>query len=121
MTRSGHTGYENDPVRSNTDESFVCRHAQANSRVTPAAMSAGSTTQIQWDMSAPHVGDCALFISYDVDLPLSSQRYVKIANFPDCVSQNRQRVSVVIPSALPAGDAILRWDWRALHVFPTVE
>lgn len=121
MARTGGTDYEGDPVPSNTDERFVCRHAEADPSATPAMIAAGGTTQVQWDTSAPHEGDCALFISYDIGLPRVSQRYMKIANFPDCASRSGQSVSVAIPGTLPAGDAVLRWDWRALHAFPTVE
>jgi len=44
---------------------------------------------------------------------------VKIANLPDCKSYASS--SIQIPAGLPAGRAILRWDWAALHIWPTVE
>jgi len=73
---------------------------------------------IKWLNSALHVGDCAVFISYDVDKPLREQRYIKLANFPDCKSQSEQTQQMQLPEVLPAGRAILRWDWYALHVNP---
>jgi len=119
MTRVGHTRYENDPVgRSPKGQDFVCRHAEPNSGVTPASVSAGNDMELQWDLSAPHVGDCQVYISYDVDLPLTSQKYVKLANYPECRKLSGQRVRMQLPSILPAGKAILRWDWYALHVNP---
>ena len=121
MTRVGHSGYENDPVPSHTGEEFVCRHAEANPAVQPAPVSAGGKLSVRWYFSAIHVGDCALFISYDVDKPRRLQRYVKIANLPTCRNQEGKTVQIDIPAALPAGRAILRWDWRALHNFPLVE
>lgn len=69
--------------------------------------------------TALHVGDCAVYISYDVDKPRSEQGYVKIANIPDCKSYTTW--SIEIPSSLPAGRAILRWDWVALHIWPKTE
>jgi hypothetical protein len=44
---------------------------------------------------------------------------VKIANLPDCKSYSSW--SIVIPEVLPAGRAILRWDWVALHIWPQPE
>jgi len=52
-------------------------------------------------------------------LPRSQQKYVKIANLPDCKSYPGK--AITIPAGLPAGRAILRWDWAALHIWPTVE
>merc|ERR1719454_2134220 len=101
----------------NRCDAFVCREAGSNSQITQVA--AGGTLSLQWTMTALHVGDCSVYISYDVDLPRSQQRYVKIANLPDCKSYPGKLIT--IPSSLPAGRAILRWDWAALHVWPSVE
>jgi len=62
-----------------------------------------------------HVGDCSVYLSYDTGLPTSSAQFVKIANLPDCRSQINTLVPILLPSQLPAGDAILRWDQYALH------
>lgn len=61
------------------------------------------------------MGDCSVYLSYDVTVPTSAARFVKIANLPDCRSQINTLVPIVLPSQLPAGDAILRWDQYALH------
>merc|ERR1711964_57091 len=48
-------------------------------------------------------------------------KFFKITNLPDCRSQNNQEMQIDIPDFLPSGDAIMRWDWYALHVRPSVE
>mmetsp|Transcript_118890 Transcript_118890/g.296592 ORF Transcript_118890/g.296592 Transcript_118890/m.296592 type:complete len:945 (-) Transcript_118890:417-3251(-) len=119
--RIGDLSYENDPVSSEVSEDFVCRHPQPNPSVERPVVAAGGRLDMKWDLTALHVGDCAVFISYDVDKPRASQKFVKIANIPDCKSFSEQRVSIDVPSQLPAGSAILRWDWKALHVWPKIE
>lgn len=112
------TGYENDPVPSNNDDTFVCRNDVTSPSTT---LTAGDTMDLYWDFGAAHVGDCAVYISYDYDASNSEQDYFKIANLFKCKDQNRQTVTIDLPSWLPAGQAVLRWDWYALHVYPTVE
>jgi len=104
-----------------TKDDFVCRHAARNENVALRDVSAGGTLDLQWDFSALHVGDCAVYISYDTDLPRSAQRYFKIANFFDCKAQSGTPMTITIPDFLPKGNAIMRWDWYALHVRPAVE
>jgi len=112
------TGYENDPVPGFSDPMFVCR----NDLTTPAStITAGSSLTLRWDFGAAHVGDCAVFISYDYNAAKADQKYFKIANLFDCKSQNKADVPIVLPSWLPAGQAVLRWDWYALHQYPNVE
>jgi len=124
---NGKSGYccETHPVRFNsgTDESFVCRHAEALNNNAPLQMVAGGTFDLSWDFvaTAEHEGDCAVFVTYDVDLPRREQRYVKIANLPYCRQQELQTVTIDIPSGLPAGRALLRWDWLAYHLWPSIE
>merc|ERR1719436_1633596 len=113
MSRKG-PGYENDPIGSNTNETFVCRNAQPNPALLRPNVVAGGSLTLKWEGGA-HVGDCAAYISYDVDRPRSAQRYVKIANLPDCRRQLNQDVAITVPAVLPAGPAILRWDQYALH------
>eukprot|EP00441_Pelagodinium_beii_P008963 CAMPEP_0197703376 /NCGR_PEP_ID=MMETSP1338-20131121/125406_1 /TAXON_ID=43686 ORGANISM="Pelagodinium beii, Strain RCC1491" /NCGR_SAMPLE_ID=MMETSP1338 /ASSEMBLY_ACC=CAM_ASM_000754 /LENGTH=541 /DNA_ID=CAMNT_0043287271 /DNA_START=53 /DNA_END=1678 /DNA_ORIENTATION=- len=118
---------ENNPVSfepgcngpMNRCDAFVCREASPNSNVAVTQVTAGGTLQLQWSFTAFHVGDCSVYISYDVDLPRSQQKYVKIANLPDCKSYPSK--AITIPAGLPSGRAILRWDWAALHIWPTVE
>merc|ERR1712151_1424380 len=52
---------------------------------------------------------------------MGNQRYFKIANLPDCRSQQNTDVTIDLPDFLPAGQAIMRWDWYALHVRPQIE
>merc|ERR1719221_2540347 len=94
VPRVGAGVYENDPVASQTSEDFVCRHPQKNAAVQTARVVAGQKLDLRWDFSAAHAGDCAVFITYDVDRDRRSQRYVKIANLPDCKSQNPQVAEV---------------------------
>jgi hypothetical protein len=124
------SGYccETDPVTTTdgssprTKEEFVCRHDKPpNSGIRRAEASAGQKFDLEWDMMADHVGDCSVYLTYDVDAPRRQQRYVKIANLPDCRGQNKRRVSIDIPGGLPAGPATLRWDWVAIHLWPSVE
>lgn len=62
-----------------------------------------------------HVGDCSVYISYDVNVPTNAAQFVKIANLPDCRKQINTLVPIMLPTYLPAGNAILRWDQYALH------
>jgi hypothetical protein len=62
-----------------------------------------------------------MYMSYDVDLAPKQQKYFKLADMPDCKAANNQDVSVKIPTYLPNGKAILRFEWIALHVRPMSE
>ncbi len=119
VTRKGDTGYEDDPAPSLTDPTFICKHD--TSQVEALPVNAGSSLALKWRFGAAHVGDCAVYISYDTDLPLLDTRWFKIANLFDCRAQNNQDVNIELPSWLPPGSAILRWDWSALHTYPNVE
>lgn len=112
-------GAENAPVTFGTDE-WVCRH---DGPVTPVTreITPGGTLDLQWDFSAAHVGDCAVYISYDVSSTRAEQKFFKIANLFKCKDFNRQNVQIDIPDWLPAGQVVIRWDWYALHVHPSVE
>jgi len=121
MTRKGDTGYENDPVSSLTSKDMVCRHGTRNSGVPLKAVSAGGSMTLKWDFGAAHVGDCAVFISYDLSADRNDQRFFKIANLPKCKDQNKNEVTITLPDFLPPGEAVLRWDWSALHTWPNVE
>merc|ERR1719382_520943 len=117
VPRSGGV-YENDPLppQANTQEDWVCRHARPNPKVSRPSIAAGSTTGIVYGTGAiGHAGDCAVYISYDTERNRRTMRWVKIANLPDCRSQINENVPIVVPSELPAGDAVLRWDQYALH------
>eukprot|EP00931_Biecheleriopsis_adriatica_P055733 TRINITY_DN3301_c0_g1_i1.p1 TRINITY_DN3301_c0_g1~~TRINITY_DN3301_c0_g1_i1.p1 ORF type:complete len:426 (-),score=43.06 TRINITY_DN3301_c0_g1_i1:366-1643(-) len=105
--------------KGNTCDAFVCRESAPNPNVPVTRVTAGGSLNLGWSFTAFHVGDCAVYISYDVDKPRSQQKYVKIANLFDCKSYPSR--SIRIPASLPSGRAILRWDWAALHVWPKVE
>jgi len=97
---------------------WVCRHGPVNptQEITP-----GGTLDLTWDFGAAHVGDCAVYLSYDVSSTRAEQKFFKIANLPKCREQNRQAVTITIPDWLPAGQVVVRWDWYALHVRPSIE
>ena len=79
-----------------------CRHASRNANVPLKAVSAGENMQLNWNFGAAHVGDCTVFLSYDVDKPRAEQRFIKIANLPKCKDQNKQDVDIKLPAWLPA-------------------
>lgn len=109
MTRKG-PGYENDPLGS----PVVCRNSQPNANIPRPTYDAGSIMDIKFE-GGGHVGDCSVYLSYDVNVPTNSAQFVKIANLPDCRSQINTLVPILLPSQLPDGNAILRWDQYALH------
>lgn len=81
-------------------------------------LKAGDTTTVRYLTSAPHVGDCAFYLSYDNDAPRAQQRWFKIANIPNCKEFSSTDIELQLPPWLPPGDAILRWDWYGLHLSP---
>lgn len=109
---------QREPVELNSSK-FVCRDQPAATPIITAAV--GSAVTVQWDFTAAHVGDCAMYMSYDVGKPDKEQEYFKLANIADCKAFNKKDVNVQIPTYLPAGPAILRFEWYALHVRPTIE
>jgi len=112
-------GAENAPVAFASDE-WVCRH---DGPVTPVTqeITPGGTLDLTWDFGAAHVGDCAVYLSYDVSSTRANQQYFKIANLPKCKDNNNQVITITIPDWLPAGQVVVRWDWYALHQHPSVE
>lgn len=111
-------GAENAPVTFGSDQ-WVCRHdgpVAVTREITP-----GGTLDLQWDFSAAHVGDCAVYLSYDVSSTRAEQKFFKIANLPKCRENNNQVVTINIPDWLQAGQVVVRWDWYALHQHPSVE
>jgi len=114
-------GNDNGPVPSSTDDKWVCRHTKGENTQPIQEYTAGDSVPIQWDFSAAHVGDCALYVTYETDADRDAQKFFKIANFFKCNGNNRQDVSVTLPDWLPAGSVTFRWDWYALHQHPSVE
>jgi len=96
---------------------FVCRDDAGGNPL--ATITAGSQTNIKWSLTALHVGDCFLYLTYDLALPDTQKRWFKIAQWLDCKAYNGQDVPVNIPSYLPAcTHCIMRWEWYALHLYP---
>lgn len=135
-TISGYDAYENDPVNFGTSvpattyHKFACRHdpptdGNGNLVATPTTVTAGQNMAVQWNLGVNHVGDCAMYASYDYDFAGETGRkdmkWFKIANWKDCQSLNGVEHSIELPSWMPAGRAVLRWDWYALHVHPAIE
>jgi len=139
MTRlnamAGYDAYENDPVNFQTQfmattyKRFSCRNdppkdSDGNLEDPPTTVYAGDVMDVQWTTSADHVGDCALYVSYDYDYEgdeIADMEWFKIANWKDCKSREDEPNEINVPVWLPAGRAVFRWDWYALHVHPTIE
>jgi len=126
ISRVGHQRYENDPTGSssnggNNNNEWVCRHGTPT--VPNVVLNAGETTTLTWFFGAKHVGDCDVYLSYDAaETDRAAMRWFKIANFFDCKAQSDQEPQTLeLPSWLPAGNAVLRWGWYALHVRPSIE
>jgi len=98
-------------------ENFVCRHPETDlERSQIHEVTAGTNLTVQWSLTADHDGDCAIFISYDVDKPRMEQEFFKIANFYECKDWENQDLTIELPSWLPNGPAVFRWDWYGLHL-----
>jgi len=125
------TSYENDPVGFVRDpttsmDQFICRHASPSNVIT--AVDAGSQLEVQWDLTAAHPGDCSFYISYDFDKDPLEMEWFKVANLMDCKSVRMYQGAGTqdtwqfeLPSWLPRGRAVLRWEWAALHIPTSVE
>lgn len=126
--RLGYDTYENDPIgfQGRPMSQFVCRNdpVAGSSRTQ---VTAGQPMDMQWVNSALHVGDCAVYVGYGdaivngVGDAKNSGKFVKIANIYDCKRYSGQTIEIDLPSWLPAGPAVIRWEWYALHVAPTIE
>merc|ERR1719226_159748 len=82
LDQNNPVSFEPGCTKENTCDAFVCREASANPSVPLTTAVAGSSLQLAWSFTALHVGDCSVYISYDVEKPRSQQTYVKIANLP---------------------------------------
>jgi len=129
MTRIGSaTAYENDPIgfQGRPMTNFACRNGK-NPNVQPEEYTAGDTITLEWDLTANHIGDAGIYISYDHDVPHSEiykMWWFKIANIPNARDHKKSLgldYQITLPSWLPGGKAVLRWEWYALHVNPTIE
>jgi hypothetical protein len=104
----------NLPIDKPWGSNQVCKNRPA---ATPAlTLTAGQSTTVKWSYSANHVGDCFMYLSYD------GVRFFKIAEWAKCNTMNNQNVQMTIPSYLPSCTAcIMRYEWYALHVWPSIE
>merc|ERR1719150_1259647 len=107
-------------------DQFVCRHASPSNVITD--VTAGGNLEVQWDLTAAHPGDCSFYISYDVDKDPLEMEFFKVANLMDCKSVRMHQGAGTpdtwdfqLPSWLPGGRAVLRWEWSALHIPTSVE
>merc|ERR1719336_1158017 len=127
--KNGYDGYENDPVNfgtgldATTYEKFACRNDPPVSpdgglKDPETQVSAGDMMDVKWSFSAAHVGDCAMYVSYDYDKTgedKKNMKWFKIANWQECKMKTAQVHQIKVPSWLPGGRAVFRWDWYALH------
>lgn len=102
------------------DTNFVCRNDPASPKATWVPMRAGEKQSFTISFNALHVGDCFVYLTYDGDKATSEQKWFKIWEQHSCKDQSEY--SVTIPSYLPSGEhVVFRWEWYALHIYPTVE
>jgi len=112
----------NDPATHPGRQSLVCRVPNGHSSTPNIDVTAGQILELKWELTAAHPGDGGLWISYDASFSnTQDMRFFKIANFPQLRLMNRKRVKVLLPSWLPSGQAVLRWDWYATHNQPYTE
>ena len=112
----------NDPASHPEGQSFVCRVPNSQKSTSLLPVTAGLTIDMKWEFTADHPGDGGLFISYDADYTDTQQmRFFKIANFPQQRRNNDDVIKVTLPTWLPPGPAVLRWDWYATHNAPWTE
>lgn len=105
-----------DPMNSNV----VCRNDPVMPKASWLPLTAGQSQSITIEFNALHVGDCFVYLTYDGDKPMEQQKWFKIWEQHEC--KNNNNYNIPIPSYLPSGDhVIFRWEWYALHVYPTVE
>jgi len=123
---NGVGAYENSPVSGADGTDFACRNEPPTNGVYPAENTfyAGQEMTVKWGLSALHVGDCSLYISYDWDLTGENKRtmeFFKIAQWESCKDLSDQDLTITLPEYVPEGRVVFRWEWIALHVYPTLE
>lgn len=114
-------GLDNGPTGDANSDTWVCRHTVDENTQPILDLTAGQPLDLQWDFSAAHVGDCAVYVTYETNTDRAQQKWFKIANMPKCREQNKQDFAITIPEWLPEGRITIRWDWYALHQHPSVE
>jgi hypothetical protein len=81
------------PISSASQSAFLCRNRPASSQKT--TLVAGESFSVRWDMQAPHVGPCYIYIG-------SGNTFYQIWRHPDCRSLNHQTFSVELPKEVPS-------------------
>lgn len=122
-------GYENDPVSGPDGTDFVCRNDPTNLSGSNSNTNivAGGELSLRWDLSVNHEGDCAVYIGYGdaissgVGDEKRAGEFVKLANVFSCWEYNHEDYVIDLPDWLPSGPAVIRWEWYAIHVWPTIE
>jgi len=118
-------GFENEPLAGPNETEFVCRNDPNSNPKTK--VTAGQSLNMQWTLTAKHWGDCSVYISYSdaavngVGDEKRAAKFFKIANVPDCRQYSGQEYAIDLPGWLPAGQAVIRWEWYALHMHPAIE
>jgi hypothetical protein len=107
-------------TRDPDDMAIVCRNDPVMPKANWLPLQAGKSQSITLQFNALHVGDCFVYLTYDGDKPVNEMKWFKIWEQHEC--KNNNNYEIAIPSYLPSGDhVIFRWEWYALHVYPTVE
>ena len=112
------------------DTAFTCRNRPQEEPAT--VIEAGKILKLKYDVWASHPGDCALYVSYDLDpIPDTQKRWVKIHEWRDCgcnvdtapcafvpvMGPFPKSVDVNIPDWLPGSNhAIFRYEMYATHM-----
>jgi len=131
LEAAAHGRLKDPPARSDSNiaiqdrplKEFACRSAK-NPDVPPTQVNAGEKLTIMFDLDAQHPGDASLYLSYDHDVPyetIDEMEFFKIANIFDAQARHKQPFEITLPDWLPGGNAVLRWEWYALHENPNVE
>jgi len=113
---------ENGPVPNALDNAFVCRNEQGSAPRT--TVTAGQTVDLKWVINARHVGDCNFYISYDGNTTdATKMKWFRFAEMYDCKKyMTGNGTPLYIPEYLPNCEhCVLRWEWYAIHLFPSVE
>jgi len=110
-----------DPSTHPDGSSWVCRVNNQNHAggVDPGAVTslhAGGIMPLMYELTADHPGNADVWLSYDWDLAdMQQMRWFKIAQLPQTRCNNRETLRIKLPAWLPAGRAVVRWAWYALH------
>lgn len=119
-----------EPLNGRNDSEFTCRNRPQES--PKSEIEAGKTLEVHYDVWASHPGDCAIYVSYDIDpIPDAEKRWIKIHDWKECgciderspcefvplIGYYPRKVNITIPDWLPPSDhAIFRYEMYATHM-----